>query len=85
MFLQSKVWSDFQKRAGSKVIILDKGSGAWAVQFDMPFGMNYLYSPYFEYADKLIKEGEKRKSVFVKCEPMSEDKAVDKSLKEPEI
>ncbi len=80
MFLRNKEWYEFQKRAGAEVLILDKKIGIYATKHNLMFGMNYLYSPYFELCHKLIDEGKKHNSIFVKCEPMEQDHSIIDTL-----
>ncbi|MFC1700800.1 lipid II:glycine glycyltransferase FemX [Patescibacteria group bacterium] len=65
-FLQSRGWGEFQKSLGRKTWWID---GALVIEYDLPFGMSYLYCPHSDIVPD-VKEiiG---KHIFLKVEPLS--------------
>lgn len=81
LFLQSAVWQDFQRRLGRTVHSFS--DDAYVVKLDLPFGKNYLYTPSPHILDlwnDIRKVARVENSMFLKCEPFTEDPAMVRRL-----
>lgn len=77
--MQSKEWEEFQKSLGRKVFRID---GALITKLPLVFGENYFYCcGYLKFNFKQLGDLAKKESaVFLKLEPMTDDKSFAQEL-----
>ncbi|MEX2007964.1 MAG: peptidoglycan bridge formation glycyltransferase FemA/FemB family protein [Candidatus Spechtbacterales bacterium] len=80
-FLRTAAWQDFQRRVGRTVFRFS--DDVYVVKLAIPFGMQYLYSPSYHILDmwdEVTRVAKQEGSIFVKCEPLTDDERVRRRM-----